>query len=157
MRPKHPSTAQDNARRPGRPQFPLTHITRSRRQVCGSGIHRPQRQTLHPKSPFLPRFCWLGHGLSPQRTQLGRQGSSPTRQSGHPEPHCPLSEGENSPPFKPHSQRAGTPAAWERSCQGPGHLGHEAGQVTWRIPHFLSSQLSTVPIAEPGDLSRMLT
>lgn len=114
--------------------------------MCGSGLHWPQRQMLHPPSPFLPQFCRLGHGLSLHRTQLGRQ-------SGHPEPPCPLSEGDSSPPFN----LTGTPAAWELSGQGPRHLGPESDGATWRIPHFLSSQLSTLPTAELGDLSGTLT
>lgn len=69
----------------------------------------------------------------------------------------PSVRGRQFTPFQLHSQRAGAPAAWQLSCQGPRHVGPESDRVTWRIPHFLSSQLSTLPIAELGDLSRMLT
>lgn len=69
--------SQGSSRRISGRRLPLllTHITKSYRGVCGAGICQAQRSILHPKTPFLLQFWWLGHGhpLSPYHTQLGRQ------------------------------------------------------------------------------------
>lgn len=85
--------------------------------MCGSGIHRPQRQMLHPKSPFLPALCWLRHGLSHTVHSSGG-GVLPPRGRVDTLSLTALCQRETIHPLSP-SQ----PVSWHPgACVGLGHL-----------------------------------